>query len=53
MKKNHPELWNELKELDKINRAYQNFKYNETISDVELKVDKIIQENEEKQIKLV
>ena len=42
IRKNHPTLWNELKELDKEpNRWYKYFKYNKTLSDVERMMDDI------------
>lgn len=42
---NHPELWEELKKLSKVdNLISYGFKYGKTIEQVENKIDKIILE---------
>lgn len=44
LKKNFPDLWNELAELDKIEeRVSPYFKFNETFTDVDEKADRIIE----------
>ena len=39
-RKSHPELWNELAELDKVPDKIGNFRYKESFSEVQLKLDK-------------